>query len=606
VAKVAAEVGSAANRYQILARLAVGGMAEIFLARGAGVAGIERYCVLKRIIREYASDAEFVAMFLDEARLATQLQHPNIAPVYDIGLLGDSYFFTMEYVHGETVRALLQRSHELRRPVPLACALTIAAGAAAGLHHAHERYASDGRPLGIVHRDVSPSNVMVSYEGNIKLVDFGVAKAADRAVQTRSGTVKGKISYLSPEQCTGGLVDRRSDLFSLGIVLWELLTCARLYRRSSDLEAMNAIVYDDAAPPSARRADLPPAIDDIVLRMLAKAPADRFQTAAEVIEAIENAALRGGILLSASPVNRWVRELFGTRMEPWLELDRDTVPSRRVTLQSTPIPAALIPAPVDPVERDLAEVVDLHTSSVSVDLEDADVPEPAARARSRATRLRQPANPARPPRPVMPTIAMPELSFVLRTQTPIPAGAQATRPQARTWPGAGTPPVAAPAAGSTAAPVIPASATPRAVPLLGPTPTVPMRRARVAAAGTLAGEVLGPRPSPPPPCPATSPDTPGRDPSSSPSTQQLRDHDARGFRRRRPLILVGLVVAICLATAWFVTRHDDHRATGSAAPARSDVTVRAPAASPHTEGSDPATRANDAGVPSNPSIPARR
>src|SRR3954470_15996170 len=230
-------------------------MAEIFLARGAGVAGVERDCVLKRIIRERAGDVQFVRMFLDEARLAAQLQHPNIASVYDIGMLGDSYFFTMEYVHGETVRSLLQRAYGLRRPVPLACALTIAAGAAAGLHHAHERYANDGRPLAIVHRDVSPSNVMVSYEGHVKLVDFGVAKAADRAVQTKSGTVKGKIAYLSPEQCRGDRVDRRSDLFSLGIVLWELLTCTRLYRRASDLETMTAIVHEDAPPPSVRRDD---------------------------------------------------------------------------------------------------------------------------------------------------------------------------------------------------------------------------------------------------------------------------------------------------------------------------------------------------------------
>src|SRR5882757_8135614 len=132
----------------------MGGMAEIFLARGAGVAGIERYCVLKRILRERANDAQFMRMFLDEARLAAQLQHPNIASVYDIGMLGDSYFFTMEYVHGETIRALLQRAQGLRRPLPLACVMTVIAATAAGLHHAHERKGKDGRPLGIVHRDV--------------------------------------------------------------------------------------------------------------------------------------------------------------------------------------------------------------------------------------------------------------------------------------------------------------------------------------------------------------------------------------------------------------------------------------------------------------------
>src|SRR6185436_14056374 len=182
---------------QILAKLATGGMAEIFLARGEGVAGVERYCVLKRILQDRASDPAFVKMFLDEARLAAQLQHPNIAQVYDIGKLGDSYFFTMEYVHGETVRAMLQRAAGLRREIPLSCVLTVAAGSAAGLHHAHDRHGMDGKPLGVVHRDVSPSNLMVSYEGAVKVVDFGVAKAADRITETRSGTVKGKIAYMS-------------------------------------------------------------------------------------------------------------------------------------------------------------------------------------------------------------------------------------------------------------------------------------------------------------------------------------------------------------------------------------------------------------------------
>src|SRR5262249_34832024 len=158
---------------------------------------------------------------------------------------------------------LLHRAKGRDRKLPLVCVLTIIAGAASGLHHAHDRVSSEGRPLGIVHRDVSPSNLMVSYEGNLKIVDFGVAKAADRAVETRSGTVKGKISYLSPEQCRGTRVDRRSDLFSLGIVMWEMLAGTRLYRRGSDFDNMTAIVNEPPPPPSSRRPDVPRAIDDI-------------------------------------------------------------------------------------------------------------------------------------------------------------------------------------------------------------------------------------------------------------------------------------------------------------------------------------------------------
>ena len=323
VANATGDLGSTANSYQMLARLAVGGMAEIFLVRRITVTGVERYCVLKQILPERARDAQFVQMFLDEARLATQLQHPNIASVYDIGTLGDSYFYTMEYVHGQTIRSVLERAHALRRPLPLACVSTIIAGVAAALHHAHERRTNDGRPLGIVHRDVSPSNLMVSYEGNVKLVDFGVAKATDRVVETKSGMVKGKIGYLSPEQCHCEQVDRRSDLFSLGIVMWEMLTGARLYRRDSDFENMAAIVHETPARPSLRRPEVPRAIDTIVMRLLAKAPGDRFQTAAEVVEAIENASMQAGTMLSTAAVRRLVHDLFGAPAEPWLVLERD-------------------------------------------------------------------------------------------------------------------------------------------------------------------------------------------------------------------------------------------------------------------------------------------
>ena len=315
-----AEVGSAANSYEILAKLAMGGMAEIFLAKGANNAGVERYVVLKRVLGHRADDAHFVRMFLDEARLASQLQHPNIAQVYDIGKLGDSYFFTMEYVHGETVRTLLQRTHGLRRQIPLSAVLAIIAGSAAGLHHAHERKGYDGKPLGIVHRDVSPSNLMVSYEGTVKVVDFGVAKAEHRSAVTQAGTVKGKIAYMSPEQCKGGDVDRRSDLFSLGILMWEMLTTERLFRRLSDFEAMQAIVSEQVPPPSTLRPDLPPEVDAIVMKLLAKAPADRYQTADELNEAIEAVAVRTGSAISAASLGRYMRELFGQRPEPWIEL----------------------------------------------------------------------------------------------------------------------------------------------------------------------------------------------------------------------------------------------------------------------------------------------
>ena len=231
-----AEVGSTANKYEILAKLATGGMAEIFLARGAGVAGVERYVVLKRILRDRANDAHFVQMFLEEARLAAQLNHPNVAQVFDIGKLGDSYFFTMEYVHGETVRNLLHRARSLRREIPLSCILTVIAGAATGLHHAHARLGLDGRPLGIVHRDVSPSNVLISFDGEIKLCDFGIARANDAASEREEAVdeaISGKAGYMSPEQARGEALDARSDVFAAGIILWELLSGRRPFTGDS-------------------------------------------------------------------------------------------------------------------------------------------------------------------------------------------------------------------------------------------------------------------------------------------------------------------------------------------------------------------------------------
>jgi serine/threonine protein kinase len=317
-----AAAGSASNRYEILARLATGGMAELYLARATAADGQVSHVVLKRVLPSRAHDPNFVTMFVDEARLAAQLHHPNIAQVFDIGRLGSSYFFTMEYVHGENARAVLQREYGLRRKVPVSHAITIAVGAATGLHHAHEAIGPDGRKLGVVHRDVSPANIMISFDGAVKLVDFGVAKAAVRFHETRSGTIKGKIAYLSPEQCTGNKpVDRRSDVFSLGIVLYELLTVERLFRRDSDFATMAAIVTDDVLPPSSIRREVPPGLDAVVMTALSKNPEERYASAGEMVDALEHAARTAGIALSVGGLGRYLRELFGVRPEPWIELE---------------------------------------------------------------------------------------------------------------------------------------------------------------------------------------------------------------------------------------------------------------------------------------------
>src|SRR5690349_1812218 len=202
------------GRYVVLKHLASGGMADVLLGRTEGIEGFERHVVLKRIKPEHAKDSRFIRMFLDEARVAAGLHHQHIVQVYDIGEAEGEYFIAMEYIHGEDVRTILSNASKTRAHVPLGYAVAIVSAAAAGLHYAHERRGSDKRPLGIVHRDISPSNILVGYDGSIKILDFGIAKASMRQ-ETRWGTLKGKVSYMSPEQCRGVEVDRRSDVYSL-------------------------------------------------------------------------------------------------------------------------------------------------------------------------------------------------------------------------------------------------------------------------------------------------------------------------------------------------------------------------------------------------------
>ncbi|HUS30708.1 MAG TPA: serine/threonine-protein kinase [Kofleriaceae bacterium] len=356
------EVGSSANRYEVLGKLAKGGMAEIFLARAASGAGVSKYVVVKRVLPERAADLQLVRMFLDEARLAAQLQHPNIAQVYDVGKLGESYFFSMEYVHGVTIRQLMVALR--RNAMPPAIALGIGAGAAAGLHHAHERLGLDGRALGIVHRDISPSNLMLSFEGHVKVVDFGIAKATTHTEQTREGVVRGKIAYLSPEQALGAPLDRRSDIFSLGIVLWEILAGRRLFKRPNDYASMAAVV-EEAVPPLP--AHVPAQTAELVMRALAKDPDDRYQTAQDMLDDIERVATSLGAAMPFTSLARFVRELYGPQPEPWHALNAQRDSNEAVLIAAEPIPDQLTVVPSNAIERQLAAVADLSTTVGAVE-----------------------------------------------------------------------------------------------------------------------------------------------------------------------------------------------------------------------------------------------
>jgi eukaryotic-like serine/threonine-protein kinase len=245
------------GRYQILRLLSVGGMGELYLARASGIEGFEKVVVLKRIHPHFAARPEFEQMLLDEARLMGTLHHPNIVQVYDVARHEGYTFFTMEYVYGDNLRNVLKVSAQKGRGLSLTNALWIVSNVAAGLHYAHQKKRSDGTPLRLVHRDVSPGNIMLSHDGAIKLVDFGVAKASVQQARTAPGAIKGHVRYMSPEQCLGNVLDHRSDQFSLGIVLFELTTGTRWIRERDDYDAVQRMLNEPFPKPSERRACAP-------------------------------------------------------------------------------------------------------------------------------------------------------------------------------------------------------------------------------------------------------------------------------------------------------------------------------------------------------------
>ncbi len=298
------------GRYELVRRLEIGGMAEIYLARATGIEGFEKLVVLKRILPCHAERSDFVTMFLDEARIAATLHHPNIAQVYDIGTDTCGYFFTMEFVPGKDLRHLRKLLSDRRARMPLDQAIAIISGCAAGLHAAHEQRRPDGRAMNIVHRDVSPANILVTFDGCVKLIDFGIAKAAYRQTETHAGVLKGKTSFMSPEQCLGEPIDRRSDIFSLGILLYELSTNQPLFRGKTPYETMDKITKGEILPPSTRAADYPDELEVIVMRALERDLGRRYQTARALAMDLDAFARNHRLEVSPFALGRYVQELF--------------------------------------------------------------------------------------------------------------------------------------------------------------------------------------------------------------------------------------------------------------------------------------------------------
>jgi serine/threonine-protein kinase len=272
--------------YQLVTLLATGGMAEIFVAKTAGVSGFEKQVALKVIHPNFSSDPEFVRMLIDEAKLAVQLQHANIVQTYDLGVVEGRYYIAMELVDGADLYKVLRTASERGRDFPLDVAAFITSEVATGLDYAHRKNDPIGRPLQIVHRDVSPQNVLVSREGEVKIVDFGIAKAALRGQQTQAGVIKGKYFYMSPEQAWGDSVDARTDVFSTGILLHEMLVGEMLYLEEDLDRLLKLVRAADVEPPSRKRPSVPPELDAIVMKALAKKPQDRYANAADLATAL--------------------------------------------------------------------------------------------------------------------------------------------------------------------------------------------------------------------------------------------------------------------------------------------------------------------------------
>ena len=294
------------GRYALHAEIAAGGMATVYLGRLHGAVGFGRTVAIKRLHPHLAKDPEFVSMFLDEAHLAARVQHPNVVPTLDVVTSDRELFLVLEYVRGESFSALVRAARAAGETLPIPVVVAVVVGMLNGLHAAHEATDEQGKPLGIVHRDVSPQNVLVGADGIARVLDFGVAKAATRLQTTREGQLKGKVSYMAPEQLNGE-VTRRTDIYAAGVVLWEALTGKRLMKGDTEAQLLNAVLSMEIPAPSTRNPEVSTELDAVVMKAVAKKPEERFATAADMAMALEHAVRPA----STREVSAWMEEHLG-------------------------------------------------------------------------------------------------------------------------------------------------------------------------------------------------------------------------------------------------------------------------------------------------------
>jgi serine/threonine protein kinase len=303
------------GKYVLLERISVGGMAEVFKAKSFGVEGFEKILAIKRILPSMAEDADFIEMFIDEAKICGQLNHAHICQIFELGRVEDSHFIAMEYVWGKDVLQLQNRFRKLRSTMKPEMAAFIAAKLCEGLDYAHKKKDAAGRPLHIIHRDISPQNILISYDGELKIIDFGIAKAASRSSKTQAGVLKGKFGYMSPEQVRGLPLDRRSDVFAIGTILYELLTSDRLFMGESDFETLEKVRNVDIPPVSSINKTVPPELERIIAKALARDVDERFQWASEMQEALQAFLLSREPVFTSKHMSSWMREQFALEMK---------------------------------------------------------------------------------------------------------------------------------------------------------------------------------------------------------------------------------------------------------------------------------------------------
>jgi serine/threonine-protein kinase len=296
--------------FELIERVAAGGMGEVFLARQHTIADVERYLAIKRMLPELSRDEEAVQMFLDEARLASRLVHQNVVQIFDLGSSDDRYYLAMEFLEGRDMKRIMGRLSSFRWPLPFAFAAKIVSEAAKGLHYAHELVDNEGLNLKVIHRDISPQNIFVTVHGTIKVLDFGIAKARSQLVKTRDGIMKGKVAYIAPERIVGQAGDRRVDIFSLGVVLWELTIGKRLFKRTGDVKTLMAIVANEVPRPTQMTAEVPEKLEEIILRCLEPNPDERYPTCRDLQDDLETFMASAGYVVTPRRLGHLISMLF--------------------------------------------------------------------------------------------------------------------------------------------------------------------------------------------------------------------------------------------------------------------------------------------------------